>query len=379
MACRAGPSLAPGGDRLLHKLNEWIVSLLERWADAAPAKTRGEATWVLAVVATLLAFTAALVHTTNGTANPFLHLAYLPVIIASLSLGPLGGFVTALAAGLLVLGPLMPMDVQLGLSQTLPNVLYRTFFLVVVGLLVGAFGEGLRRRRSRIERTQARLDTLYGRSLRLFARLVSERDKETSGHCERVAHNCVVVGRAMNLHGNTLKLLYWSGLLHDLGKLGVPEAILQKPGKLTTEEFEEVKRHAALGAELLLSVSQDFGPLASTIRSHHERWDGRGYPDGLMGEEIPLLARILAVVDVFEAVTSARPYHRPLSLVEARDLIRDGLGTHFDPRIATLFLHEEAAGRILHQTEPDPLYDSFVNVLATETDAKLGTLTHVDF
>lgn len=371
--------MALGGAQLLDKLNERIVSLLERWADAAPAKTRGDAVWVMAVVATLLAFTAALVHTTNGTTNPFLHLAYLPVVIASLSLGSVGGLATALVAGLVVLGPLMPLDVRLGLSQTLPNVLYRTVFLAIVGLLVGAFGEGLRRRRWRIERTQARLDTLYGRSLRLFARLVSERDKETSGHCERVAHNCVVVGRAMNLSSHTLKLLYWAGLLHDLGKLGVPESILQKPDKLTTEEFEEVKRHAALGAELLLSVSQDFQPLAGIIRSHHERWDGRGYPDNLKGEEILPLARVLAVVDVFEAVTSARPYHRPLSLVEARDLIRDGLGTHFDPRIAALFLHEEAAGRILHQTEPDPLYDSFVNVLATETDAKLGAMTHVEF
>lgn len=364
---------------LFQGLNERLVEALERWVDAAPASSRAEAWRVIVVVIALLAFSAALVYATNGTEQPFLHLVYLPIVIASLSLRTVGGVATALAAGLLVLGPLMPLDVTQGLHQTLPNVLYRLIFLLLVAFLVGSFGEGLRRRRLRIERAQARLDTLYGRSLRLFARLVSERDQETSGHCERVAHNCVVVGRAMGLDPDFLKLLYWSGLLHDLGKLGVPESILHKPGRLSEEEFEVVKRHAALGAELLLSVSQDFKPLAAGVRWHHERWDGRGYPDGLRGEEIPLQARILAVVDVFEAVTSSRPYHRPLELQEARDLIRDGTGTHFDPKVATVFLHEVAAGRILHQTEPDPLYDSFVTVLVGEADDKLGTLTHVEF
>src|SRR5690606_13984378 len=128
------------------------------------------------------------------------------------------------------------------------------------------------------------------------------------GHCERVAQNAVSVGRVLGLPTNDLKALYWAGLLHDLGKIGVPEDILRKPGRLTGDEYTVMKRHARLGYEILMTVSSAFEELAEGVYTHHERFDGAGYPRGLKGEDIPIFGRILAVVDVFEAVTSERPY-----------------------------------------------------------------------
>ena len=342
-------------------LADRFVNFFESVADNAPVRTRRDAILTALLVAALLLLTAFVVYQTNGTGQPFLHLAYLPVVIASLSLGVVSGVLTALVAGLLVLGPLMPLDVAAAEMQVLPNILYRTFFLLLVALMSGSFGESIRRRRHSAEANHEKLQRLYFRNLRLFANLVSERDRETAYHCERVAHNCVLLGRRFGLSELELSQLYWSGMLHDLGKLGVPEAILQKPAALTDEEFEIVKRHAKLGADFLVSLSRAFEPVAAGVRWHHERWDGTGYPDGLAGEEIPLSARILAVADVFEAVTSERPYHHALDAESAMEIIRAGSGSHFDPDLAAEFQRLADQGKLLTEhAEFDTTYDEYV-------------------
>ena len=126
-------------------------------------------------------------------------------------------------------------------------------------------------------------------------------------------------------------------MLHDLGKIAVPEFVLQKQGRLSEEEFSEIRRHPSYGADLLASVSTEFRPIADVVRAHHERWDGQGYPLGLHTDEIPLMARIIAIVDVFEALTSERPYREPMGPEHALEYIRNGAGTQFDPRIVPLF------------------------------------------
>jgi len=342
-------------------VRERLIRLFEWVADNAPVRTGRAAVQTALLVLGLLGLTAWIVYMTNGTSQPFLHLTYVPVVIASLALGLVGGVLTALAGGLLVLGPLMPLDVSAGLLQAVPNVLYRTVFLVLIALMTGSFGESIRRHRQASESSQARLQRLYARNLRLFATLVSERDRETADHCERVAHNCVVIGRELELSHQELLILYWAGMLHDLGKLGVPEAILQKPGALTTEEFEQVKKHSNIGADFLIALSTAFEPIAQGVRWHHERWDGTGYPDGLKGEEIPLTARILAVADVFEAVTSERPYHHALDTAEAVEIIRSGNGTHFDPQVVAAFEVLVVNGQLLSQdAEPMTRFDELV-------------------
>jgi hypothetical protein len=345
----------------------------ERLADVAPARTRRDATRITVILVLSLLATTLLVYFTGGTHQAFLHTIYLPIIIASLSLGLSGGVITAVTGGLVVLGPLMPLSVSSGIEQSWPSVAFRMAILILVAIITGGFGEGLRRRREHLEASKARIQELHSRNLRMFARLVSERDQETAGHCERVAHNCVVVGRKLGLPADELRLLYWSGMLHDLGKISVPEAILQKRGRLTPDEFTIIKQHAVHGAEFILAISEEFGRLAAAVRSHHEKWDGSGYPDGLKGPAIPLAARILAVVDVFEAVTSVRPYRNPMDLDEACDLIRAGAGTHFDPEIVKAFLAEEREGRIIHHDEPEPLYDRFVMEIARDPKNRIGS------
>lgn len=347
------------------RLGDRFVNYFEYVADSAPVRTRRSSILTSAFVVALLLLTALVVYQTNGTGQAFLHLAYLPVVVASLTLGLVSGVATALVAGLLVLGPLMPLDVSGGIMQTLPNILYRTLFLVLVALMSGSFAESIRRRRRLAENNHAKLQRLYARNLKLFANLVSERDRETADHCERVAHNCVLLGRRLDMSQVELTQLYWSGMLHDLGKLGVPEAILQKPEALTDEEFEIVKRHSNLGADFLISLSRAFEPVAKGVRWHHERWDGSGYPDGLAGENIPLAARVLAVADVFEAVTSDRPYHHAVSTEEALAIIRAGSGSHFDPAIAAEFEKLAEDGPLLTQhASGGASYNEFVMDLA---------------
>ncbi|MBC7337963.1 MAG: HD-GYP domain-containing protein, partial [Clostridia bacterium] len=133
------------------------------------------------------------------------------------------------------------------------------------------------------------------------------------------------------------KRLRYACILHDIGKIGVPGRILDKPGRLTDEEYEIVKRHPVLGEELLKEVPF-LREISLLVRWHHERWDGRGYPDGLKGYEIPLESRIMAIADAFDAMTSDRPYRRALSKEEAIAQIRGGMGTQFDPVLASEFL-----------------------------------------
>lgn len=341
----------------MSQLGERLADVLDYLADHTPARTVSGRVQAALLSLFLLLVTAVVVWSTGGTHLPFLHLVYIAVILASLTLGMAAGVIAALLGGMLVLGPLMPHQVAGSVSQELPHIILRTFFIVIVAIAAGAFGLSIRRRRDQLEDSDRRLRRLYARNLRLFARLVSERDRETAGHCERVAGNALRIGRAMNLPESKLRNLYWAGMLHDLGKLAVPEAILQKPGPLTEEEFEVVKRHSQVGAEFLTGLARHYEPLAEGVRGHHERWDGTGYPEQLSGTDIPLIARIVAVADVFEAVTSHRPYHAPMEVDEARQLIVDGSGTHFDPEVVAAFMTPEVQDRLTVAGVPEVAYD----------------------
>jgi putative two-component system response regulator len=131
--------------------------------------------------------------------------------------------------------------------------------------------------------------------------------------------------------------IYMAGLLHDLGKIGVPEAVLQKTGKLTPEEFEEMKKHPEIGARILRDIKQ-ISDLIPGVLHHHERWDGRGYPGKIAGENIPKMGRIICLADCFDAMTSNRTYRKALSLDTALFEIEKGAGTQFDPILAKAFL-----------------------------------------
>ncbi len=174
----------------------------------------------------------------------------------------------------------------------------------------------------------------------------------TYEHSARVGSDAQLIGEAIGLDAASLESLGWAGALHDLGKLAVPERVLAKTSTLTPNEWEQVKVHPVVGERLLLSISTDLAPVASAVRAHHERWDGTGYPDGLRGEAIPLLGRIIAVVDVYDALTHERTYRRGrYTPEEARRMLETERGTHFDPSLVPVYLRILDARAVENEAE----------------------------
>jgi len=173
---------------------------------------------------------------------------------------------------------------------------------------------------------------LYLSVIEAMALAIDAKDRTTQRHIRRVQAYAVELGRSMGISEAELEALKAGSLLHDIGKLAVPEHILCKPGPLTPEETEKMRIHPRIGVEILETINFPF-PLTEVVRSHHEKWDGTGYPDRLKGEEIPVTARILSVVDCFDALTSDRPYRKPLGQEEALKYVESEAGTSFDPAV----------------------------------------------
>ena len=167
---------------------------------------------------------------------------------------------------------------------------------------------------------------------------VDTKDRYTKRHSEDVARYSVFLARLLKLDPELIEGIRSAGLLHDVGKIGIPNSVLRKPGRLTAEENEIVKQHVALGDSIVRNVDK-IDLVRAGIRHHHERWDGRGYLDALAGEDIPLVARILAVADAFSAMTTTRPYRKALSVEEALRRLGDAAGTQLDERLAGAFIH----------------------------------------
>jgi diguanylate cyclase (GGDEF)-like protein len=166
---------------------------------------------------------------------------------------------------------------------------------------------------------------------------VDNKDRYTRKHSEDVTEYAIWIAEELGHSEEAIKTLRLAGLLHDVGKIGVPDDILRKPGKLTAEEYEIMQRHPALGG-MIASAIPGMSQIVDGVRSHHERWDGKGYPDQFAGEDIPLLGRILAVADAFSAMTTDRPYRKGMAWEDALEEIRKNVGTQFDPTIARAFL-----------------------------------------
>jgi len=171
-----------------------------------------------------------------------------------------------------------------------------------------------------------------------IARVVEARDQDTGDHCERLARLSVSLGERLGLDGETITALRRGGYLHDLGKIGIPDKMLLKPGKLTADEWTIMKKHVEIGVEIC-SPLRSLKPVLPLIRHHHERFDGSGYPDGLAGEEIPLLARVFQVVDVYDALTVDRCYRSAMTVDEAIEVVKSETDKgYWDPTIVGEFL-----------------------------------------
>jgi putative nucleotidyltransferase with HDIG domain len=184
---------------------------------------------------------------------------------------------------------------------------------------------------------QRRQRDLFLQTITTLAQAVEMRDEYTGGHTHRVTAFSMLLAEQLGMSGADLELVKTGTPLHDFGKIGIPDAILNKPGKLTNEEFEIMKSHTVQGDEIVATI-RDLHPIRPIVRSHHERWDGRGYPDGTAGEKTNHLARVVAVADAFDAMTSDRPYRNGLTVEVAFGEIEKGLGKQFDPNFGAAFL-----------------------------------------
>jgi putative nucleotidyltransferase with HDIG domain len=183
---------------------------------------------------------------------------------------------------------------------------------------------------------QRQIEETYDATLAALASALDLRDTETEGHSRRVTEYTMAIGLAMNVNEQDMKALHRGALLHDIGKIGVPDAILLKPGKLTESERAIIQHHPSWGAEIIKDIEflRDVIPV---VRHHHEWWNGTGYPDKLKGTQIPLAARLFAIADTFDALTSERPYRRPNSPHEALTIMQQESGTHLDPSLFKIF------------------------------------------
>jgi len=206
----------------------------------------------------------------------------------------------------------------------------------VIGATLATYKIYFERMNEKSRETQE-MARLHLATVEALATAIDAKDQTTHCHVRRVQLYAARMGEILNLSHSEIEALRAGAMLHDIGKLAVPDHILNKPGKLTTAEFERMKVHTIVGAQILERVDYPY-PIIPIVRSHHERWDGLGYPDGLRGEEIPWTARIFAVVDCFDSVREDRPYRRGMTRDEASAMLLRGAGTHFDPKIVELFL-----------------------------------------
>jgi HD-GYP domain-containing protein (c-di-GMP phosphodiesterase class II) len=199
-------------------------------------------------------------------------------------------------------------------------------------------------------------------TVRALANAIDAKDNYTCGHSERVGWLARQTGLELNLPDAELELLEWAGILHDVGKIGIPEVILNKPGRLTREEFEEIRRHPHMSYEVLRPVGR-LGPVLSAVLYHHENWDGTGYPHGLRGEQIPFSARVIRVVDTFDALTSTRAYRRGFPIRRALQILAEESGRGTDPQITPIFIK---LVQRLEVERPSEFAGLFVHVLQSD-------------
>jgi len=218
----------------------------------------------------------------------------------------------------------------------------------------------------------AEVNRLYLKVVEALAMAVDAKDQVTHGHICRVQTYALQLAKSVDVtDSKQLQAIEAAALLHDMGKLAIPEHILNKPGKLTGDEFERMKLHAPLGAEMLSSVDFPY-PVVPIVRHHHENWDGTGYPAGLSGDAIPIGARILSVVDCYDALRSHRPYRRALSPVQAMEIVKERSGTMYDPRVVDAFAVLQDS--IESESVEEPLPNVFDQVEQAAAEARVTAM-----
>lgn len=213
------------------------------------------------------------------------------------------------------------------------------------------------------------LSELFYKTIKSIAHALDAKDEYTHGHSLRVTLYSMALAKKLDLSDNLLEEIETTGLLHDIGKIAIPEKILLKPGKLTDEEFEIIKKHPELGEHLINGIGK-LKLISNWLKYHHERYDGKGYPEGLIGEQIPISSRIIAIADTYDAMTSTRAYRPALSHEAAIEEVKRCAGTQFDPKLAEIFISIGDEINMIKQ-DPDGFYPkySYLDKLMNEDTA----------
>lgn len=206
--------------------------------------------------------------------------------------------------------------------------------------------------------TGASIETIHR-----LSRAAEYKDEDTGSHILRMSHYSALVAQKLGLNETTVQSILYAAPMHDVGKIGIPDNILLKPGRLTKEEWVVMRQHTTIGGAILEGSDKGFIRLGEIIAlTHHEKWDGSGYPRGLKGNKIPLAGRIVAIADVFDALMSKRPYKEPFSLEKSLDIIRAGKGSHFDPSVVDAFFSVQEDIKLIREKYRDTQESRFVEM-----------------
>ena len=218
-------------------------------------------------------------------------------------------------------------------------VLTAAFFTLIIGNMAVVF------RMRKLERRRIMDEKIIIDTLQMLAKLIDAKDSYTNGHSDRVAEYAVLLAQEMHMKPDDIRFMRYMGLMHDCGKMGIPDNVLNKPAKLTTEEMDIIRSHTVLGGKIVENFTAMPGVRECALY-HHERYDGKGYPEGLKGEEIPLLARIICVADSFDAMNSDRCYRKRLKKSVIVKELKENAGSQFDPQIAMLMVRLIEEGKV---------------------------------
>lgn len=277
----------------------------------------------------------ALVIETGGNPNPVNHLGYIPIVLAAYLWGVRGSAPVAVLVGLL-LGPILSVA-DPAHADTLTQSIVRAGMFILVAVVVGLLFDRSRFLAARWKTTLVDVVEHQRDGMLALARAAEAKDPTTGAHMYRCRDLAALLATEAAMDEATVNSIAWSAMLHDIGKLYVPDKVLVKPGALDPEEFELLKLHPGKGADLL-EGGRSFEMARKIARWHHENLDGSGYPDGLKGDKIPIEARIVRVVDSWDAMVNDRPYRKGLSRGIAMEELERLAGVHYDPELVALFI-----------------------------------------
>ncbi|MTI67839.1 MAG: HD domain-containing protein [Firmicutes bacterium] len=291
-----------------------------------------------------------IIYFTGGTTYPFPHLFYIVIAFAALCGNWFNTLFTSIMSSVLVSYWLMPLNIEKQISQGYFPWIFRSLIFISIGVIIKISVDLMRRRNNLLTKKSDQLYKFQESTFRAILNLSETKDPETTGnHLERMTAYAKVLLKDINMPADDKEDIILGMSFHDIGKVGIPDEVLLKPDKLTSQEYEIMKEHTVIGGEIIelikksvINTEEELLNRVQVIKDlvyyHHERPDGKGYPKGLKGDEIPFAAKVTSICDVYDALSSKRPYKEPLPHKKCVEIIKKGKGTQFDKNLVEEFL-----------------------------------------